>query len=228
MYSFQETTMNGVFSSLNSFNNMNEQYNIHQKLMSSVETIKSIGVNDHIVEQLDLLGVSSDEIKELDNINKYVDKGKTLLLEYLNEYQECQKKCAILETKIEETHSSLNIVKNKLFLLEETHESFKDLSEEMHDKIKEKEMLFLQDLQTQQALLEIQKDKLESLIKYLSKTYNIIKGTQAIHVCPICLMNEIDSYIDPCGHTLCSQCSKVLYCHMCRTKVKMIKHMYYS
>ena len=228
MYSLQSRITNGVFSGLNSFDNLNEQYNIRQEVMSSIENIKSIVGNEQIVEELELLGVSSDEIKDLDNINNYVEKGKELLLKYLKEYKECQKQCATIETRMEETQKSLTVVKNKLFILEETHDSFKELSEEMNDKITAKEMLFLQDLQTQQALLEIQKDKLESLIKYLSKTYNIVKGTQLIHICPICLTNEIDSYIDPCGHTLCSHCSKVSYCHMCRTKVKMIKHMYYS
>ena len=50
-------------------------------------------------------------------------------------------------------------------------------------------------------------------------------------ICQICLENQVDYFIDPCGHTICKLCkemceNKSLKCHYCRTPRKSYKRIY--
>jgi hypothetical protein len=65
---------------------------------------------------------------------------------------------------------------------------------------------------------------------------DIIKGTlvtlNSIHktnVCPICLDNSVEYFIDPCGHTMCKRCkdiSTLRKCFYCRSHVLSIKKLF--
>ena len=67
------------------------------------------------------------------------------------------------------------------------------------------------------------------IIKYINN-YNL--G----NTCSICLTNKIDSYYNPCGHTLCSECSDkrksnagVYYkCFICREDIIDIRKLYFQ
>ena len=50
------------------------------------------------------------------------------------------------------------------------------------------------------------------------------------HLCPICVNNEIDMAIVPCGHTLCSKCSlkcDLSLCYVCRNPIEKVIKLYY-
>jgi len=49
-------------------------------------------------------------------------------------------------------------------------------------------------------------------------------------LCPICIINEIDTAIVPCGHTICGQCSlkcDTLTCYVCRNKIEKVMKLYF-
>jgi hypothetical protein len=185
--------------------------------------------NFEMSEEMEILGFTANEVKEFQAINAHVTKGRSLLLSHLQEHGECETKSGELSRRIEDTKEALSVIKYKLFSLEDHHVSFKELRNEFTTKLTQKETSALEDLHSEQGILEIRKDRLECAIKYLLNTYNILKSTSTFHACPICLTHEIDAFIDPCGHTLCTKCSsKITYCHMCRTKVKIAKSIYFS
>lgn len=223
-----------VYSTLNSPVNMDTQTRSRQEVMEYQENILDIlkGDDDENIEmseEMKILGFTANEVKEFQAINKYVSKGRSLLLCFLKEHGQCETKSEELTKRLEKTKEALGVIKYSLFSLEDNHVSFKELRDEFITKMTEKETAVLEDLQSEQGILEIKKDKLECAIRYLLTTYNILKSTSTFHACPICLTNEIDAFIDPCGHTLCTKCSnKITYCHMCRTKVKVAKSIYFS
>jgi hypothetical protein len=50
-------------------------------------------------------------------------------------------------------------------------------------------------------------------------------------ICQICLENQVEYFIDPCGHTICKTCKTIYenkseYCHYCRTKKNVYKRVY--
>ena len=63
--------------------------------------------------------------------------------------------------------------------------------------------------------------------KYLIELSSISNST----ICQICLENQIEYFIDPCGHTICKKCAEKTLntpnCHYCRTKKKELKKLFY-
>jgi hypothetical protein len=52
-----------------------------------------------------------------------------------------------------------------------------------------------------------------------------------ITTCQICLENQVEYFVDPCGHTICKTCkttceNKSTCCHYCRTKKNGYKRLY--
>jgi hypothetical protein len=75
---------------------------------------------------------------------------------------------------------------------------------------------------------KLELDKLIDQEYHLKSEFHFVKKTlqelSAIHpsvLCSICMENQIDWFIDPCGHTLCETCKtrtqNKLLCHYCRT-----------
>jgi hypothetical protein len=233
------TQSSNQYSDNNLLVNLNHPINIENVLKERDELLKcrdtlikistkktEEGEQEHV---LHIHGVSNEHIKEIQDINDSVEKGRALLSKYLIEYHESEQKINDIDKEIHKIKETIHSVKYSLICLEDTHISFKTLSTEFIDRISKKEMDYLEELQSEQGLLVIKKDKLETLIKTLSSTYKILKNSQVGHICPICIQNEVDCYIDPCGHTLCHKCcSKLSYCHMCRTRIKMTRSIFYS
>ena len=48
--------------------------------------------------------------------------------------------------------------------------------------------------------------------------------------CQVCLENQIEYFVDPCGHTICKvckvECEKLKNCHYCRTPRNGYKRLY--
>jgi len=48
-------------------------------------------------------------------------------------------------------------------------------------------------------------------------------------ICQICMENQVEYFIDPCGHTICNICnikSKVISCPFCRTHINSLKKVF--
>ena len=65
--------------------------------------------------------------------------------------------------------------------------------------------------------------------QYLKKTLMNLSQLQPT-TCSICMENQISWFIDPCGHTFCTNCKSKTEqnnnCHYCRTKKRRIHKLY--
>lgn len=80
-------------------------------------------------------------------------------------------------------------------------------------------------------------ENLTKSVNSINKEYLCIKnlfyelsGTLPATVCQICLENQINYFIDPCGHTICTYCKEkrpgLQKCHFCRANISTFKRLY--
>lgn len=183
---------------------------------------------DNNIDELHLHGVTEDEIETIENINTYVKKGRDLLSQTLSEYEKCLDEIQQTQTNIRVTTSTISNIKQQSESLSQIHEELVDVTTTFITCLLEKQESIVADLQTSIGLLICKKDKLEAILKTLATSYNILKNAPIHHTCPICITNEIDVFLEPCGHTLCHNCNKSTFCHICRTKIKSARRLFFS
>lgn len=237
-YSFNNIDMNEIefeFSSSSIYHNLHYLNSI-EKIMKDREEMLSH--KDELTEMngvenlndLLLYGLSEEEVDNLKNIDDTVMKGKELLLNTLKEYNECKNKIQEINKNIHITEKSVKNIQQQLQYLTDVHEELQEITNEFLKQLLKRQEEIISNLQSNAGLLIINRDKLEAVIRTLGNTYNVIKNTPMHHTCPICITNEVDVYLEPCGHTLCKSCNQKqnTHCHMCRTKIKTSRNIYYS
>lgn len=237
-YSFNNNDMNEIefeFSSSSIYHNLHYLNSIEQlmkereEMLSNKEVLTEMNGVENLNDLL-LYGLDEKEVDNLKNIDETVVKGKDLLLKTLKEYNECKGKINEINKNIHITEKSVINIKQQLQNLTDVHKELETITTEFLNKLLEKQEEIISNLQTDAGLLIVNRDKLEAIIRSLGATYNVIKNTPMHHTCPICITREVDVYLEPCGHTLCKKCSKMqnTHCHMCRTKIKSTRNIYYS
>jgi predicted O-linked N-acetylglucosamine transferase (SPINDLY family) len=175
-----------------------------------------------------LYGLSEQEVQNLNTIDETVSKGKELLLKTLKDYDDCKNEIHRINKRIHNTEETIRKIREQLRYLTELHTELFAINEDFVNRLLEKQEQIVSELQTEAGLLICNRDRLEAIIRSLGKTYNVIKNTPMHHTCPICITREVDVYLEPCGHTICRECNKNTHCHMCRTKIRTSKSIYYS
>jgi hypothetical protein len=172
-----------------------------------------------------------EERQKITNVCNVVKEGRMMLLSSLKEHAEINKRIMSLESTIINTKIIMNDIINKINTLEGLHEDFMTPNmKELLKNMEEKQRELINDMQSNQIIENINKDKVEAKIKLLGLAYNVFKNTPIVHICPICFHNAVDVYYDPCGHTLCNECSlqNGFHCHICRMKIKETRPIYFS
>ena len=161
--------------------------------------------------------------KEFDVIsfNNSITLFKTIVCELYREYStlepELKKKKDLFE-KFTQCVKNFTQLINKV---EMDDQQFKDI-------IENKIINYYQKLQ-----IEEYEEKYNNCIKkllYLKNSIDNFKTVQNNYICPICFENNVDCFIDPCGHTLCSDCLTKIgksICHVCRNEVTHYKKIYF-
>lgn len=237
-YSLNNINMNEIeydFSSSSIYHNLHHLNSIEQimkerqEILAYKDTLTEMNeVENH--NDLKLYGLNEEEVQNLKNINQTVIKGKQLLLSILKEYDECKDKILEINKIIHITERSIVNIKQQLLGLSDVHEELQGITNEFLNKLLKKQEEIISNLQTNAGLLIVDRDKLEAIIRSLGITYNVLKNTPMHHTCPICITHEVDVYLEPCGHTLCKLCNQrqTTHCHMCRTKIRTSRNIYYS
>lgn len=176
--------------------------------------------------ELHVYGLHEDDIASLEAINEHVLEGKKKLQGYLQQYEECSHRISMNTNIIRTTQHAFTTILDNLSSLSTVGTA----GASYIDKVKALEEDIKTDISSDIALASIEKNKLEAIIRYMSTTYGILKNTPLVHTCPICITNEVDTYIEPCGHTACHACLRQSpnYCHMCRSKIRLAKSLFYS
>jgi hypothetical protein len=73
--------------------------------------------------------------------------------------------------------------------------------------------------------------KVDALLASLRSSAAVI-GLQSLVTtrCTICYDNQLDCYLDPCGHTMCNTCASKLdgQCFVCKEHFNAIRPLYFS
>ncbi len=222
-----EFTSSSIYHNLHYLNSIEQLMKDREEMLKHKEALTEINGIENLNDLL-LYGLSQEEVQNLSHIDETVSKGKELLLKTLKEYEECRNEIYQINRKIHHTEKVIRSIKEQLHYLANLHEDFSMINEDFLNKLVEKQETIITDLQTEAGLLICNRDKLEAIIRSLGKTYNVIKNAPMHHTCPICITREVDTYLEPCGHTLCRECNRNTHCHMCRMKIRTSKNIYYS
>jgi len=89
----------------------------------------------------------------------------------------------------------------------------------------------LQEMRTKTADKPVIKQRLEGFQKLVLTGMREFVPPESVkqHLCPICFDKEVNSTINPCGHTYCFQCvSRVKCCPLCKTNILFISKIFFS
>lgn len=219
-----------IYDSLQTLLSVEQLVRQREEVMRHKDTFAEMRViaNENIEEELRLHGADEEEIDDIHTINKTIKKGRELITSTLREYDTCIDEISQTEANIKITNNAINSIKQQSESLSRVHMELNDITSPFLQSLLEKQDIIISELQCNIGLLICKKDKLEATLRALGSSYNILKNAPMHHTCPICITHEVDVYLEPCGHTLCRHCNRSPYCHMCRTKIRSSRSLYYS
>lgn len=162
------------------------------------------------------------------------------IIEYKEIFNNLKRSLGDTYLKVEKTETELNNAK-------ELYENFCDSLEKMIHVIDSSNFQEEGDTHLKQVL----KDKIDSYYEKLDidrlieeyeesmKEFKIAKyklssifGNLGVPTtCQICLENQVEYYLDPCGHTICGtckvSCESKTQCHYCRTKRNSFRKLFF-
>jgi len=161
----------------------------------------------------------------LDQVTNIIDILKSNIITLNNKKIEIDKIYYINKEKYEKFSESIFVSINTIDQINKFNEKDEALKELLVDRISwYYQELNLDSLKEQSV--EITKEYIY-MKKYLIELSSISNST----ICQICLENQIEYFIDPCGHTICKKCAEKTLntpnCHYCRGKKNELKKLFY-
>jgi len=200
-----------TFSSFNE--NENETYNRIKLILDT--NLNKTDLN--LIEQ---------EIKDKYSVDKLNDSITTFKNEIIKLYE--------IRSKLENEYT---LTKNKLNIFTDQIQSLIKSVDDINLKTNNNDDSFKNDLlnklneykfiiNIESIQLELQKVTAE--LYYLHSSISSYLSIQHPCICTICLESKIEYFIDPCGHTLCTNCKNKMNdtCYYCRSKINIIRKLY--
>ena len=193
----------------------------------------------------DLLSELNNKELTLEDINeeekKKMEGFSSQFVEYLDLFVKQQYKVLDLEKELKDYYDKLDLDINKLtdfskFIADINVKYSKDIDMdninksivEASEKIKEKNKGI--------TIKENYEKELSLLNFYFQNFVKKINNGNLGNTCSLCLQRNVDTYMDPCGHTGCSQCINELKkrmgefncnCFICRKGVNKFNSLYF-
>ena len=225
---FPDRNMVSIYNSLQDLSSIESIMRDREELLSNKDNLNDLCFKkSSSKDDLRLHGFEVEEIENLEKINKTIKEGKEKLMQSLRDYNICVEEILKLEETIKVLNIKIQTIKDNLLSLSQSHTELYEIAESISTSLVQKQEEIKENLESELGIQYIKRDKLESILKFLSASYGIIKNTPLTHTCPICITNEVDTYLN-CGHTCCKECNVSKFCHMCRTKINSSNSIYYS
>lgn len=81
------------------------------------------------------------------------------------------------------------------------------------------------------AVVKESSDKVDAMLEKLRKAASVV-GLQSLTTtrCAICYDNQLECYINPCGHTMCNSCAGMLngVCFVCKEQYQSVRPLFLS
>lgn len=139
---------------------------------------------------------------------------REIMLKYLKQFGEEQQELITLNTKLK-----------YLIAMHDTNETTIN-----SDSLKNALDTLISQTSGKMENLERQHIQTTKECKYVFSTSPHYVDNDPRHLCPICVTEEVDNAIVPCGHTVCGKCAircDLLTCFICRDKIDKIIKLYY-
>ena len=125
----------------------------------------------------------------------------------------------------------LNNINSKYFKVEREKEGEDGKEMEIIKKIKNNIYELTEEIKNNNNISEIKEkfnEKRKKLLSYL-KLIKIINNFNLGSTCSICMNNNVNKYLNPCGHTACDECLKNYNnkCFICRKDIINISPLYF-
>jgi hypothetical protein len=200
----------------------NIENNVYNKIFNEIKN-KLLIISDETEESVsESVKKEFMETHNLVGIHENINKLKKVIVELHNK-----------KIELEITHSEAclkfkkfsDLVLATVSIIKDSSDSDdKQLSDLLMDKISR--YFLLLDLENiNKSVTSVNKEYL-SIKQLLLELSGMIPGT----VCQICLENQINYFMDPCGHTICTYCKEkrpgLQKCHFCRTNISTFKRLY--
>lgn len=196
---------------------------------------KNLYDNKDLFYSLSSVKIDDENLEEYDTINNHIIKGKEIIQNGLvtqNLYSVEKESLLSIAGELKSMsilfEDKLNNMKNILLdkgILQDKNEIANHIDQIIYS-LNSIEEIFNTNLSNKMEQIDKILKKSQQILYKLSSGYQILKNIG--HVCPICLNNPIDRYIN-CGHTFCSNCiEKTHYCYLCRNKIEKVNKLYFS
>lgn len=148
--------------------------------------------------------------------------------------QECEKyknQLTKYSTLFKQQQLELKVFDEKIETLTETKKKFEDA---LNDENITNTLVMIDELidhiKIKQECLKNEHQRTALEYKYLFSIGPHYTQNDPRHLCPICVSNEVDTAIVPCGHTVCGKCSikcDISMCYVCRNQIEKVIKLYY-
>ena len=227
-----EYIINNIDNSVQMTTCSRENENITEIIKIKNGIINILNNNDDIFEE-NGSGVTENE-DDTDIFNKLIEDYDKFYENYKKEqskYFECEKNFNIEITNSKNNIKKLDMIVN--FMKEFDKDVCPDgLTENIVGNMK----ILSKNIEENSRIADIRKEYINSrkmITKYLSFIKKMNKLNTA-NVCPLCLSNTVNIYLNPCGHTCCDSCYEKLEtnhekkCFLCRCKIMQKNPLYFS
>ncbi len=191
--------------------------------LDSDKTQSNINASGEIIEE---------EKKEDDNVKKCSDMFDEFIKDYKKKqeyYLECKNKFQ------DEISRSKNNIKKLDLIIQFIRELDKDCNDQETEEL-------LNNLKNLSNKIENDKNIITARTEYIKcrkdieNNLNLIKKINSLNMsntCPLCLTNQVNIYLNPCGHTCCEECYGRLSntenkCFLCRSNIMSKNPLYFS
>jgi len=175
---------------------------------------------------------------EMKKIIETIDTGIDHINKLLTLFDSQQKKVIQMEADINKSITSIQNDSNKLNEFSDftykINAKYKDID---HKKLNDCILEICESIQENSENLELKKEYQKELyiLKYLF--HNFLKKINQGNIgstCSLCLQKQVDTFIEPCGHTGCSECiekymnmSENPKCFICRKSIYKTHKLYF-
>lgn len=179
--------------------------------------------------------LSPEEMRSCDDIEQATRAGRDLLTKTLDEYMQAKEEGATIKDAVDSlsaTFLNLRVATTRfegqcirhhkdIATLETIHKALATLSD-VRDEVRATIEQDLPDVKQRMT-------KASEILGRLGRSYRILRGTNTILLCPICLDRPVEQFNVGCGHSFCRGCIGHLRgCPMCRQPIVRLGELYFS
>ena len=161
--------------------------------------------SDKTQSNINASGIIIEEKKEDDNVKKCSDMFDEFIKDYKKKqeyYLECKNKFQ------DEISKSKNNIKKLDLIIQFIRELDKDCNDQETEELLNSLKILSNKIENDKNIITARKEYIKCR-KDIENNLNLIKKINSMNMsntCPLCLTNQVNIYLNPCGHTCCDEC----------------------